>query len=186
MRKCMFCKSQALTNEDAWPVWLTKAIPGVGPGTNYATRGDDDLKPWKSQKPQQKVKYVCGECNNGWMSRLENQVKPIVTDIFNLLYIQLDSTSQMTLAAWSVKTAMVLEALTTPKLVFSGLGTRSSDEDSSDTHFDLCMGSQMSQPSRRILIRSRSWWSNKSIFWIRPRLCNYSRVWASGNPNSQN
>jgi hypothetical protein len=107
----MFCKSQSLTNEDAWPIWLMKAIPGAGPGTNYATRGEADLKPWMSQKPQQKVKYVCRKCNNGWMSQLENRVKPIVDNIYNLKSVDLDSVSQMILGVWSVKSAMVFEAL---------------------------------------------------------------------------
>jgi hypothetical protein len=111
MRQCMFCKGQALTNEDAWPIWLMKAMPGAGPGTNYAARGEADLEPWRSQKPQQKVKYVCGKCNNGWMSQLENRVKPIVENIFNLNSVDLDSVSQMILAVWSVKSAMVFEAL---------------------------------------------------------------------------
>ena len=111
MRHCMFCKGQSLTNEDAWPNWLMKAMPGVGPGTNYAARGEADLKPWMSQKPQQRVKYVCGKCNNGWMSQLENRVKPIVDNIYNLKSFDLDSVSQMILAVWSVKSAMVFEAL---------------------------------------------------------------------------
>jgi hypothetical protein len=111
MRQCMFCKGQALTNEDAWPVWLMKAMPGAGPGMNYATRGEADLKSWRSQKPQQKVKYVCWKCNHGWMSQLENRVKPIVHNIYNLKSVDLDSVSQMILAVWSVKSAMVLEAL---------------------------------------------------------------------------
>jgi len=107
----MFCKGQALTNEDAWPVWLMKAMPGAGPGTNYATRGEADLQPWRSQKPQQKVKYVCRKCNNGCISKLENRLKPIVQNIYNLKSVDLDSVSQMILAVWSVKSAMVFEAL---------------------------------------------------------------------------
>lgn len=88
-----------------------KAIPGAGPGTNYAVRGEKDLQPWKSQKPEQKVKYVCGTCNNGWMSQLESRTKPIVEDIFRSQPLDLDSVSQLTLATWSVKSAMVFEAL---------------------------------------------------------------------------
>ena len=56
------------------------------------------------------VRMPCEPCNNGWMSELENEVKPFVTDMaFRGQKTLLDETRQRSLVRWAVKTAMVNE-----------------------------------------------------------------------------
>jgi hypothetical protein len=86
-----------------------RLLAGTATGIIYAERGDQVLKPWRADKLQ--VKFVCAHCNNGWMSQLENRVKPLVEALFNEKSVTLDSSDQTALAAWSVKNAMVFEAL---------------------------------------------------------------------------
>src|SRR5262249_50899070 len=57
------------------------------------------------------VRCACGSCNNGWMSGLENQVKPIIESILDEKATGFDAAAQEILAVWAVKTTMVLEAL---------------------------------------------------------------------------
>jgi hypothetical protein len=76
-----------------------------------AERGGDRLGEWPTVKPELIVKHLCANCNNGWMSRLEGETKPIATSLLDDMLEALDSTIQAILAVWAVKTAMVLEAV---------------------------------------------------------------------------
>lgn len=49
-------------------------------------------------------------CNNGWMSTLESDNIPIIGSMFNDLSIPLDESQQKTVAAWAVKTSMVVDS----------------------------------------------------------------------------
>jgi hypothetical protein len=76
-----------------------------------AERDGKVLRSWRKLKPEQTVNSVCARCNNGWMSELENRVKPIVEALFSEEPVTLKSDDQATLALWSVKNAMVFEEL---------------------------------------------------------------------------
>ena len=111
MRYCIFCGDRASTKEDAWPLWLMRLFPANLTGTMDAQRGRKVLQSWQSIGPKLTVKYICARCNNGWMSQLEQQVKPIVEAIFSQESVLINSRQQAILGAWAVKNAMVLEAL---------------------------------------------------------------------------
>jgi hypothetical protein len=66
--------------------------------------------------PEQTVKTVCGVCNNGWMSALESANIPIIGCMFDDISIPLDREQQTLVAAWSTKTAMVLDS-TRPRAI---------------------------------------------------------------------
>jgi hypothetical protein len=56
---------------------------------------------------------VCADCNNGWMSRLEAAVDPLIDKLTSgSNFNQLTSTEVETLARWAGKTAIVLGYLT--------------------------------------------------------------------------
>jgi hypothetical protein len=61
--------------------------------------------------PEQTVSTVCGDCNKGWMSKLENDNVPIIGSMFGDLTIPLDVQQQTTVAAWAVKTSMVVDSV---------------------------------------------------------------------------
>ena len=111
MRMCMFCDNNPSTKEDAWPLWLMRRFPMASTGRMFAERSGNPLNDWPVTKPRVVVKWLCDSCNNGWMSQLENEVKPVIESLLDEKISELDGTVQETLGVWAVKTAMVLEAL---------------------------------------------------------------------------
>jgi hypothetical protein len=111
MRTCIFCSNKASTREHAWPLWLVNRFPTSSTSCMEAERGGNKLGNWLTAKPKLQVKWLCASCNNGWMSRLEDETKPILESIFNDKLKAIDTLDQLTLARWAVKTAMVLEAI---------------------------------------------------------------------------
>jgi hypothetical protein len=55
------------------------------------------------------VRRVCQNCNGGWMSRLEAQAKPLLEPMFDGKPKTLGPDEQVVLAAWTVKTLMMLD-----------------------------------------------------------------------------
>jgi hypothetical protein len=116
MRACIFCGEQASSKEDAWPPrWLTKRFLTSSELAHVeAERGGVSLGKWRASGGNIRVGCVCGACNNGWMSRLEEAasqvVAPLIESLFEQQKQEIDTRSLPTLAAWSVKTAMVLES----------------------------------------------------------------------------
>ncbi len=111
MRLCMFCQGRAHTKEHAFPEWLIKLIDQPGMYEVQAERGKTELEGWMQVRPELTVKWVCGPCNNGWMSALEGRTRPLVESMFNPAPMQLSVGEQGALGVWGVKTAMVFEAL---------------------------------------------------------------------------
>ncbi|MBN1910641.1 MAG: hypothetical protein JW818_12925 [Pirellulales bacterium] len=111
MRTCMFCSNKASTKEDAWPKWLVERFPTSNTSYMEAERAGKTLGSWRTGKRPLLLKWLCKSCNNGWMSKLESKAKPVLESIFCNTLNELTSLTQLTLASWSVKTAMVLEAL---------------------------------------------------------------------------
>lgn len=111
MRMCMFCPEKVSTKEDAWPLWLIKRFPVSSTARIDAERGGRNLGNWPTVKPKLQVKWLCPSCNNGWMSRLENEAKPVLVSILDDKLKDIDASAQTTLARWAVKTVMVLEAV---------------------------------------------------------------------------
>jgi hypothetical protein len=77
----------------------------------FAERGGSELPSWPLAKPRLTLRWLCKSCNNGWMSRLESEAKPVVESILDGTANEIDPSAQSTLATWAVKTAMVLGAL---------------------------------------------------------------------------
>jgi hypothetical protein len=82
MRTCAFCPSTKLTQEHVWGDWVNGILPQVKYSTSRKKHPDDNPVPWQSTGIQQTAKVVCGDCNNGWMSDLENEhAKPTMSDM---------------------------------------------------------------------------------------------------------
>ena len=62
--------------------------------------------------PDPKIKCVCKTCNEGWMSSLEDASRNIVGPLLHDVSMWIDAANQEMIARWSLKTAMVFEALT--------------------------------------------------------------------------
>lgn len=108
-RRCVFCGSTGkLTNEHAWPAWLTRELltPGRIASRRWGKAGA--FVGFDSPNHDVTVKRVCETCNTGWMADLEG-VKPILLPWIRGRPARLTFEQQELIAAWAVKTAMMLQ-----------------------------------------------------------------------------
>jgi hypothetical protein len=112
----MFCYESASTKEHAWPQWLMTRFPSSDIARTYAECNERNLGNWPTKELL--VKRICRACNNGWMSRLENEVKPVLESILDDKLRVINISAQFSLALWAVKNAMVLETIDSNRLWF--------------------------------------------------------------------
>src|SRR5579864_1815829 len=82
MNRCPFCGQPAkLTREHVWSAWIGRLLGK----SKYAFRQRDAhgnvVKEWKRPGLDLKPEVVCAQCNNGWMSKLENRAKAVMADM---------------------------------------------------------------------------------------------------------
>lgn len=112
--KCIFCrKTTTRSKEHVWPQWLEELLGVQGKISAWVHRSVTGNA--VSRRIQNTASIVlgqvCGECNNGWMSELENQVRPLVQSMLpGVIGRTLSAADAGTLARWAFKTAIVLNA----------------------------------------------------------------------------
>ncbi|WP_404403778.1 hypothetical protein [Pelagibacterium halotolerans] len=111
-RKCIFCGTpHALTREHVLPVWLQEYVGGDEPGEFRGTRANFFGMPLDERKASPNshtLKVVCGECNNGWMSRLEVAFSAILPRLeMDINPRRFSKTERATIAKWIVKTGII-------------------------------------------------------------------------------
>jgi len=98
-----------------WADWLDPYLPkGVVnherfSGTIYRTHTVKEVKKQSGSSQSGRVRVVCRECNNGWMSVLQSEAKPILVPLLKGERIGLHKKAQATLAAWIAMFTMVAE-----------------------------------------------------------------------------
>jgi hypothetical protein len=107
-KQCLFCDNYANSKEDTFPLWLLEVV---------ANRQDmiktvSDL-PIKIQKGSSalRIRTVCENCNNGWMSKLEEDTIPVLRPLLVDLSVRLSPDDQILLASWVMKTGVVLDSI---------------------------------------------------------------------------
>lgn len=106
----MFCQrdDHKITKEHLFPDWLSKMYDNSVTGINEGTNADGSVAySYTSKIFQQTVNSVCEVCNNGWMSQIENDAKPILVKMLRGKSFVLDKKSQARLATWAMKTMLV-------------------------------------------------------------------------------
>lgn len=108
-RQCVFCgASGPMTREHVWPDWLSRT--GFSNEPTVIESGSLNRLPAKlgPMRPlSTTVKAVCDKCNNGWMSRLEQVIKPVLTPIISGQRTLIEEPALARLALWALKTAVV-------------------------------------------------------------------------------
>ena len=136
MTACGFCGADGQSKEHLWAGWLGKVIldsraqGGMKTFQAQIERGGKTIS-YPNRDLQLTVRMPCEACNNGWMSALENEVKPFMTDMaFRGQKTILDEDRQLKLVRWLVKTAIVDEftSLVTDPKYFSEEERRSFQE----------------------------------------------------------
>jgi hypothetical protein len=108
-RTCVFCGAGVgLTREHVFGDWLTRigldlspVAYGAGP-LNRLMRGYGAGRPFR-----QTVRYACGGCNGGWMNRLEEVAKRVLTPLILGESGSIHPADHGAIAAWAQKTALV-------------------------------------------------------------------------------
>ena len=112
-RKCIFCGKRANSVEDAIPLWLARRYPAEAIMDLQLGEGQPVIS-YQVKQPELRVKRVCRKCNNEWMNRLEERTKPIIIRLQEEPSCELDIHDCQSLALWTCKTAMVMEATKPP------------------------------------------------------------------------
>jgi len=114
---CIFCKEEKeKSKEHIWPKWLQIEVggntKGIYTGTYYSMINPFPHSTRKHVGDTLVLGDVCKDCNNGWMSKLEEDFKPILSKLLsNKQYItSLTKSERHSIAVWSFKTAMVINA----------------------------------------------------------------------------
>jgi hypothetical protein len=111
---CMFCGMPADSREDIIPTWLTRqnlVPPGTAGPVTYTSHGET-VKQWSSQTLAfLKIKTVCQNCNNQWMSDIEETAKKQLHPMMQGNTVQLDPAAQVDLAVWACLKVMVWESV---------------------------------------------------------------------------
>jgi hypothetical protein len=98
-----------MSNEDVIPKWALPLLGSNG-ATYLRLRGREVEKRWVQGKLELRQRCVCVPCNNGWMSRLEYAAKPLLEPMILGRSQELQPDECGVVAAWAVKTALLLQA----------------------------------------------------------------------------
>lgn len=122
-KTCVFCGSRVNSNEDVWPKWLLKLLrTSANEKVPIKTRWfQQPPKEWLTADSALKVKNVCSECNNGWMSQLESEAKPVLSPMILGGAVTLTATQQQKIAAWFTKCAMVFDSMGKGEIFYDAL-----------------------------------------------------------------
>ena len=109
-RRCIFCGSLADDREHLLPRWLQEILPSEEPVIHFREVGGREMEPWRKKPFREKTKFVCKGCNQGWMSTLEGETKPLLTPaIARQRPCRFDLVEQWIIARWTVKTCYVMQ-----------------------------------------------------------------------------
>jgi hypothetical protein len=104
-RSCVFCGNPANSREHVWPQWVSRHFAAPFKLVDLSR----DIPPRSMDTLDAQVRRVCQGCNGGWMSQLEAQAKPLLEPMFDGNPVTLEPDVQAVLAAWTVKTLMMLD-----------------------------------------------------------------------------
>jgi hypothetical protein len=110
--RCPFCwgtdgPTNELTDEDVFPLWLQRTMNELAGQPSQA-----HPNPW----PKVTVP-VCANCNNRWLSVLENDTSVIVKPMLVADRATLTNAQRTTLATWATKITLLLDCYSTNPVV---------------------------------------------------------------------
>jgi hypothetical protein len=111
---CVFCGiDRRLSREHVFASWMEDYFPDLRSATaDYIRRTVTQAEDVDHTRPGPVFDFVtrdvCEVCNNGWMSGLEDQVRPILGPMLRDQPRVLTAPEQMTLATWATKTMLAM------------------------------------------------------------------------------
>jgi hypothetical protein len=110
---CVFCGDSAhgLTNEHVYGDWVSNLYGPDDSGIHQLVDRTGVVRSWDEIPFQRTVRVVCGACNSGWMSRIENSASPHVGPMIQGRRRLLRSQHQLPVAQWAWKVALMSDHL---------------------------------------------------------------------------
>jgi hypothetical protein len=112
---CIFCEQhKGKSKEHIWPKWLQYEIGGSKESYYQGVHLSPIFPKSTRIHSGESLVYghVCNECNNGWMSKLEAECKPIIIRVLNNrnAVISLNKIERQKISLWAFKTALIINA----------------------------------------------------------------------------
>jgi hypothetical protein len=117
---CVFCgtTTEKITKEHVFADWISDLFGREPGGTAELVESDGSIRAFPAVPFQQQVRVVCKPCNEGWMGDLEVAVKGFLGPmLLEGRQTTLSEKQQRKLAAWTVKTALMMDHLHPNELV---------------------------------------------------------------------
>jgi hypothetical protein len=116
-RQCIFCGEGPISREHVWAKWMRDYLP-TGQGqqaiqetdfTDSTVRTRPGPLTKKGDARSQKLKVVCVNCNNGWMSKIQARTKPVLLPLLLGHPKSIAGWDQHSLAVWLTMFGMIYE-----------------------------------------------------------------------------
>jgi hypothetical protein len=105
---CVFCGQSGSSEEHVFAKWLSEVMPGEG---YFRSGGTPPRREKESRLISITNRATCEDCNSGWMSRMEQDVEPLIAPAIQGQPVTWESDEEQTIvAAWAFKTALMLDA----------------------------------------------------------------------------
>lgn len=111
-RHCPFCARPADTDEHVDPQWISRFYLERDSQPGNFTMSFGGLYPPRTVPLLNQTVRVCGSCNQGWMARLEDCVKPALLRMKDGGGLVIGPDGQRALTQWLLKNAVVRELMT--------------------------------------------------------------------------
>ena len=115
-RQCPFCPNTAdITGEHIWSDWINRIVP-TGRFRFTVDSHTERPRTYFATQLNSKLAVVCGTCNNGWMSDLENEhAKPAMAElIISDKTLLLDPERLKSIANFAFKSAVIADHVRAP------------------------------------------------------------------------
>ncbi len=118
---CIFCGERGGSDEHLFPTWLNDVFAELPPRTDEGNvewsrtgsspiTGEVFAHSWsRTEIASVTSRSFCRDCNNGWMSQLEERAKPLLKPMILGHPTGLTHAEQLIVATWATKSAMALE-----------------------------------------------------------------------------
>ncbi len=111
---CAFCGAADATDEHVFPKWVSRALTKLAPLQMKTEFGPRALTQIEVTAP------VCEKCNTRWLSVLEKDAQPILAPLIRGEERTVSPNEQRLLAAWAVKTALMLDLASGRSIIPTG------------------------------------------------------------------
>jgi hypothetical protein len=150
-----------MTDEHVWGDWVTSVVPRTMNKHNHANvfvprPGEPepaDVRIRAGDPLSSQVTVVCGECNSGWLSQIQNSAKPFLVPLFEGAEHTISADAQAKIATWIAMATMTGEFMSRdPRRVAISQVDRSWLKDETTVPSNWCIWIGRYRPKNRYIV----------------------------------